>query len=113
MSYDLEGIKVKNEKVECFHNSNWLWAPLREYVLVYASDCLNDKEKEYWNYNDGNVVREEQAIDIGNKLLALIEEGHTGRYEDLCLKIFECPFSVENVQNFAEFCMNSGGFAIC
>ena len=113
MSYELEGIKAKNETGECFRNNNWWWAPLREYVLEYAGDCLNDKEREYWCCNDGNVVREEQAIDIGNKLLELIEEGHTEEHGEFLSMITSYPFSVENVQNFAEFCINSGGFAIC
>ena len=113
MSYDLSGIKAKNEEGEDFQNNNGWWAPLREYVLEFAGDCLNDGEKEYWYCNDGNVVKEYQAIAIGNELLTLIEEGHTEGFEELCLKILECPFRVENVQNFAEFCINSGGFAIC
>ena len=113
MGYDLSGIKAKNEKGEYFHNNIWWWGSLREYVLEFAADSLGDEEKESWYYNDGNVITEETAVDIGNTLLSLINEGHTEAHEELFSKIFDCPFTVENVQNFAEFCINSGGFDIC
>ena len=113
MGFDLYGINAKSEKGKYFRNNIWWWGPLADYVLTYAGDCLNDVEKIYWQYNDCRLVSENQAIDIGNKLIELIDDGHTKAYEDEppCDKSY--PFSVENVQDFAEFCMNSGGFEIC
>ena len=55
---------------------------MAEYVLEYAGECLDDDEKEYWYFNDRKLVSENQAVDIGNKLLKLIDEGHTKAYEE-------------------------------
>ena len=113
MGFNLYGINAKSEKGKYFQNSAWEWRPLAMYVLEYAGECLDDEEKIYWQSNAGKLVSEKQAIDIGNKLIELIDEGHTKAYGDEYLCDTHYPFSVENVQDFAEFCMNSGGFEIC
>ena len=113
MSYELHGNTPQNETGKSFRNNNIWWAPLREYVLEFAGDCLTDKEKAYWHCNDGNTVSQQQATDIGDKLLKLIEQGHTKAFEELFEEGTSMPFTVENVQQFADFCLNSGGFSIC
>ena len=113
MGFDLYGSKAKCEKGKYFRNNIWWWGPLAEYVLTYAGDCLDDEEKQYWGSNDGQFVSEKHAVDIGNRLLKLIDEGHTKTYEEDYPYDTDYPFSVENVKNFADFCINCGGFEIC
>lgn len=113
MGFDLYGIKAKKENGEYFRNNIWYWRPLAEYVLTYAGDCLDDKEKLYWESNDGQFVSENHGVDLGNKLLKLIDEGHTKAYEEEFHSYTGYGFFVENVKDFAEFCIDSGGFNIC
>jgi hypothetical protein len=112
MGFDLYGLNAKNEKGEYFRSQVWQWGTLASYVLTYAGDCLDDEEKQYWDSNDGQLVCENHAVAVGNRLLELIQEGHTEACEKECLSNSIYTFSVENVKDFADFCINSGGFEI-
>ena len=62
-------------------------------------------------------------MEIGVELTAMLESGRIQEYADRYAKEQEqlddddwnksYPFSVENVEYFAKFCLESGGFQIC
>jgi DnaJ-class molecular chaperone len=152
MGFDVHGKKPTKSNGDYFRNNSWWWRPLAAYVLCYAGDQLEEKEKQYWSTNDGQEVSPESAENLGKKLLELVETGHTKEYAEQYSRTLQnipdekcwlcdgtgkrndmivqgtcngcggkgvrrpmatCyPFSVENVKEFAEFCIASGGFEI-
>jgi DnaJ-class molecular chaperone len=76
MGYDLIAQSGEN-----FRNNIWWWRHLANYVLENCSDIMKEEEQVYWHSNDGQVVSEETAIKISQKLKSLIESGHTKEYE--------------------------------
>ena len=84
---------------------------------------MNERDEESGSYNDGHAISESKAIKIGIGLTAKLESGEVEEYA----KSFEqereglddddwnkhYPFNVENVEQFAKFCLDCGGFEIC
>ena len=111
-----------------FRNNVWWWRPLWEFVCMQCSDFMTDKQKLGGAYNDGKLIDQETAAKIGTKLEILLKDGTVKRWEkhiktrneDLSKSKDEdtrfmsnYPFSQDNVENFAKFCLESGGFEIC
>tara|TARA_R100000152_G_C6709917_1_gene137724 strand:- start:357 stop:863 length:507 start_codon:yes stop_codon:yes gene_type:complete len=106
-----------------FRNNVWWWRPLWRYVCEQFPDILNERDEEAGGYNDGHAISESKAIKIGIGLTAKLESGEVEEYA----KSFEqereglddddwnkhYPFNVENVEQFAKFCLDCGGFEIC
>ena len=106
-----------------FRNNVWWWRPLWSYVCEQFPDILNERDEEGGCYNDGHAISERKAMRIGIGLTAKLENGEVEEYA----KSFEqarekldddnwdksYPFNVENVEQFAKFCLESGGFEIC
>jgi len=165
MGFDISGLNPKNEKGEYFRNNVWYWRPLAMYVLK-ETKVIDEKEYDYWHYNDCHEVSKEKAEQIAKQLDHLVKSGHCKKFaqawekrrqkiekhneqvekeleehtkqvqtkmknDNLAPKDFSkedhdkweriyrkrnhdgsYPFSVENVEEFAEFCENSGGFSI-
>ena len=127
---------------------------------------LERKKIEGFSYNDGVLISEKEAVQIAKQLKYLIQTGHTKKYEEEYMAVYEkaklnnikvqeeldefqkamdkkhgkdiapkdypkddyakwntiyekfdnngsYPFSESNVQEFAEFAEQSGGFTIC
>ena len=111
-----------------FRNNVWWWRPLWDFVCMQCSDFMTDKQKEAGGWNDGKEIDQETAAKIGTKLKILLEDGTVDRWETHIRERNEklkedsdedkqwasnYPFNKNNVENFAEFCLQSGGFVIC
>ena len=111
-----------------FRNNVWWWRPLWDFVCMQCDDFMTDEQKEGGSYNDGRLIDQETAAKIGTKLEILLKDGTVKRWEkhiktrneDLAKDNDEdkrfmsnYPFSQDNVENFAKFCLESGGFEIC
>jgi len=145
MGFDLSGVSPKTEKGEYFRNNVWWWRPLWNYCL--EEKLITQEDFDRGSYNDGYLINEEQATRIGIRLMHLVGQGKTKKYEKdykeylksmpkvkckYCkgtgkrddIKCNACenglaepweksyPFNTENVEEFAQFCINSGGFQI-
>ena len=104
-----------------FRNNVWFWRPLWTYVSSVCYDILSVKDIERGSWNDGHKISKTKADKMAKKLYGLIEGGDVKAYESAYIRHqYEkgnwdksYPFSEENVQRFADFCANSGGFRIC
>ena len=106
-----------------FRNNVWSWRPLWAFVSSVCDSILTEKDIESGSYNDGHVISKTKANRIASRLFKLIRNGHVKSYESEYRKRQDSlnaddwgnsyPFSEENVREFANFCLNSGGFTIC
>ena len=91
----------------------WWWRPLWDYCFVVAPDIISD---ELWNLGHGNNgagLDDEGAKALGNVLMEHIANGHTILYqEDFEKDEKDYTFDVDNVEAFAKFCLECGGFEI-
>ena len=104
-----------------FRNNVWFWRPLWMFVCKNCSDILSEKNMEMGTYNDGHKISKTKATRIGKRLKKLLRDGTAKDFEKLNNSEFDndgnkievsYPFYADNVERFAEFCMNSGGFLI-
>jgi len=73
--------------------------------------------------NDGSGLDDKHAKLLGNRLMETIADGTAIKYQAHYLQLMEdaddddfsknYPFDVDNVERFALFCIESGGFEIC
>ena len=77
--------------------------------------------QELWesgHSNSGAGLNDEDAKLLGAFLFQAIEDGNAEDYKDYHEsqekdEKYKYPFDIDNVINFAEFCIESGGFKIC
>ena len=65
-----------------FRNNCWWWRSLWDYTYNECQDILTEKDWESGHYNDGHVISEEKAVQIGKRLNELIESGKAQTYVD-------------------------------
>ena len=106
-----------------FRNNVWAWKPLWHFVTATCGDILTEKDIERGYYNDGHKISKTKAGKIAKRLYKFLKKGDVEAYEsgykrhqksldkDDWAKSY--PFSEDNVRQFANFCVNSGGFEIC
>ncbi len=136
MGMDLYGLKPANSVGEDFYLNVWGWIPLWEYVASECSDVLTEKDIMLGASNSGHRISRTKATAIGRRLYRLLLAGKTQKYaKGLHRSTFsrsKAPalvnarkvakalgatagppeLSVENVREFADFCLASGGFEI-
>ena len=105
-----------------FRNNVWSWRPLWHYVSSVCGNILTDKDIGSGTYNDGHRICKTKANRIASRLFKLIRMGNVKAYESAYRKHQQSlseddwdrsyPFSEDNVRQFANFCLNSGGFEI-
>ena len=110
-----------------FRNNVWWWRPLWSFVCQVCDDFLNKEDIDAGNYNDHKQIDEFKAKKISKRLRLLIKDGTVEKYEkeygEHIEKLKESnnetkkwnsqyPFNIENVERFATFCEQSGGFVI-
>ena len=124
----------ENNPGSYFRNNVWWWRSLWDYVYNECQDILTEKDWENGHHNDAHKISEEKAVQIGKRLNELIESGKAQAYVKAHdeerklakegnngLKVGDegyswedsYPISLENIQGFAVFCSESGGFEIC
>ena len=106
-----------------FRNNVWWWRPLWNFVTGTCDSILTEKDIESGSYNDGHGISKTKANRIASRLFKLIRNGDVKAYEYAYRKHLDSlhkdnwdksyPFSEDNVREFANFCLNSGGFRIC
>ena len=79
MGFDISGLNPKNEKGEYFRNNVWYWRPLAMYVLK-ETKVIDEKEYDYWHYNDCHEVSKEKAEQIAKQLDHLVKSGHCKKF---------------------------------
>ena len=107
-----------------FRNNCWWWRPLWDYCYhIDYLDLISGETYEAGHSNSGAGLNDEDANLLGALLLTEIANGGTIKYQaeyqqkmnDLDEDDFSrhYPFDVDNVKDFALFCLESGGFEIC
>ena len=117
-----------------FRSNCWWWRSLWDYTYNECNDILTEQDWENGHYNDCHEISESKAVQIGKRLNELIESGKAQAYVDVHeqerkdaeegnkgLKSSDegyewsasYPLDLENIQKFAVFCSESGGFTIC
>ena len=105
-----------------FRNNVWSWRPLWHFVSSVCGNILTDKDIGSGTYNDGHKICKTKANRIASRLFKLIRKGDVKAYESAYRRNQDSlneddwdksyPFSEDNVREFANFCLNSGGFEI-
>ena len=106
-----------------FRNNVWSWRPLWNFVSSVCGNILTEKDMQGGSYNDGHKICKTKANRIASRLFKLIRKGDVKAYESAYRRHQDSlnddnwdksyPFSEDNVRQFANFCLNSGGFRIC
>ena len=106
-----------------FRNNCWWWRPLWDFCYNVARNSEYPSlitQETYFSghHNDGAGLNDEDAKLLGAFLLKAIEDGNADDYKDRHEsqqkdEDYKYPFDVENVEAFAHFCIQSGGFKIC
>ena len=136
MGMDLTGLKPTNSVGKYFYNTVWYWSPLWEYIARECSDILTERDITLGGSNSGHRISRTKATAIGKRLDGLLRTGKTQAYAKRlrrsslsrskapalvsvrkvvrALGVTAGPpaFTVENVREFADFCVASGGFEI-
>ena len=104
---------------------------MRRMEYEYDENDEPDYEKSQWvksnfdsgHSNDGSGLDDKHAKLLGNRLMETIADGTAIKYQAHYLQLMEdtddddfsknYPFDVDNVERFALFCIESGGFEIC
>ena len=110
-----------------FRNNVWWWRPLWQFVCENCSDILDDEDMERGCYNDHHLITEDKAMRIAIKLNSLLLDKTVDKYEEKHEQeraeleksdnedikfMASYPFCRENIERFAKFCEQSGGFII-
>ena len=109
-----------------FRNNCWWWRPLWNFCAHHCPELIDEETFQSGHCNDGAGLNAKDSIKLGVKLLTLIEDGTAAHHEkEIILSNEEAiakdpdnglagayPFSVENVKEFADFCLQCGGFKI-
>jgi len=106
-----------------FRNSCWWWRPLWDFCYNVAKNSPFPSliSQELWDSGHGNSgagLNDEDAKLLGAFLLQAIEDGDAEDYKDHHEEHqrdekYQYTFDIENVKEFAHFCIESGGFEIC
>ncbi len=108
-----------------FRNSAWNWRPLWDFCYNFTDGIISEDLHQSGHYNDGAGLNAEDAEKLGKKLMELIGTGVAIEHEIAYKKTMEqrkkadkndattfYPFDTMNVEDFAHFCIESGGFEI-
>ena len=130
-------MKFEEENVGAhFRNNVWWWRGLWDYVYEVCDDVISEDEWNEGHSNSGLTINEDRAKKIAKRLNQLIKDGYTQVYIDTWesrRKFAEehnkglkkgasdkdykweasYPLDIDNIQRFADFCADSGGFQIC
>ena len=124
----------ENNPGSYFRNNCWWWRALWDYTYNECQDILTEDDWNNGHNNSGHEISEEKAVLIGKRLNELIKSGKAQTYVEAYeeerkeaeegnkgLKMDDegykwsasYPIELDNIQSFATFCSESGGFKIC
>ena len=128
MGMDVYGISPENKEGKYFRNNIWHWPELWTLVVNLCEDMLTGEQVTLGFTNNGIVIDADQSTEIAERLFTLLNdenrddamlsavaetEGTELRNNFLGFVSTDGPhFDWKNVENFAKFCKNSGGFEI-
>jgi len=104
-----------------FRNNCWWWRPLWNYCYTIGDDIISKDVWDSGHCNDGAGLNAKDAKKLGKRLLQSIEDGECLKYQAAYIQHQEdsddefassYPFDIDNVKEFAKFCIQSGGFEI-
>ena len=131
--YDKKWEFEENNPGAYFRNNVWWWRSLWDYTYNECQDILTEDDWNEGHSNNAHKISEEQAVLIGKRLNELIKSGKAQAYakahEEERKRAEEhnkglkrgdeeynwadsYPLYLENIQDFATFCSESGGFEI-
>ena len=105
-----------------FRNNCWWWRPLWDYCRIVAPHLIDGDLYQSGHHNDGAGLDDEGAKELGTILLNEINNGNTIKHQAEYQQrqddsddefASHYPFDIDNVKEFADFCIQSGGFEIC
>ena len=128
MGFDISGVKPVSEDGVYFRNNVWWWRPLWSYICETCDDIITLQQANSGTFNDGIEITGRQSKKIYLRLKELKKKGliakHEVKHEAERLQEIKdspdvkglfvggYPFSADNVDKFAHFCKESGGFEI-
>ena len=131
--YDKKWEFEENNPGAYFRNNCWWWRSLWDYTYNECQDILTEDDWNEGHSNNAHKISEEKAVLIGKRLNELIKSGKAQAYVkaheeerklakegNKGLKVGDegynwqdsYPINLENIQDFATFCSESGGFEI-
>jgi hypothetical protein len=84
----LDSYEAENKGVY-FRNNVWWWRPLAQYVIEQTKVITGKKKIQGFSYNDGVLISEQEAVQIAKQLKHLIQTGHTKKYEEEYMAVYE------------------------
>lgn len=141
MVVDIVGLNPKNGKGDSFHSNWWYWRPIWAFTVIVCGRIMDKEltlktENEEIKYkawqaghtNDGFIVPKEMAEQIGKRILKVLEPTKDeaervaaglkgGAFETIKKAIVEVEpkhyhLDKDLLKEWAEFCLNCGGFAV-
>jgi len=113
MGMDVWGKNPSGEAGEYFRANVWTWHPIAEYIEECAPSIY--RECEYWHSNDGDGLNEVDSLSLAAVLRDELRSGRAAHHARTCASRHARPYSftVEMVEEFANFLSECGGFEIC
>ena len=113
-----------------FRNNVWWWRPLWDFCYQFTGGIISEELWGKGHHNSGHGLDAEGAKKLGYELMRLIGDGTAMRHEEQYNIAMEkrkkeakiigkddfsthYPFDTRKVEEFAIFCIESGGFEIC
>ena len=115
MGFDLYAVSpnTEQEKHRYFRANVWYWRPLWEFVICICQDELSKEIIEGGHYNEGILINKDTAIMIGNKIKRDLKNNKFDRFKEVYKEVYGSPQCDKKLtEEFADFCLNSGGFKI-
>ena len=117
MSFDLVPLNaLGNDDPRKLSLSSWQWRPLR----IFAWMLMPYRVTHAWDFNDGKIVNADTAHTLATLIDSEIASGRALEFAQAYNRICASarggspmyPMDVGELQRFAKFCRESGGFTI-
>ena len=107
-----------------FRNNCWWWRPLWDYCKWIAPELISDELWELGHNNNGAGLDDAGAKELGSMLIKSLDDGTAEIYVrehrlDAEQKekagdkwATSYPIDLDNIERFARFCLECGGFEI-
>ena len=139
MGVDIFGLNPKNERGNSFCSNWWGWRPIWAFTVILCRDILDKKfrngDTEYFGWevghsNDGFEIPADEAEEIGKRIIEVLSPSEDvaeevadrikgGLAEEIAREVRtylnpeHYTLDMGLLKEWAEFCLNCGGFAVC